>query len=123
MIYHARDSHYTIIQLANLQFTFSLFSAFDLILIPSPKVYVYCRTPLKSVHKFIAFFRSKPNFSARESATQKITIHFEYLWNDEFVIEKELRHCTVRMKKLGNFNPIPFDQYRISGLVYHIFFL
>ena len=39
-----------------------------------------------------------------------------------FVIETELRHCTVRVKKLGNFNPTPIDQYRISGLVYHIYF-
>ena len=84
---------------------------------------MYCRTPQKSVHKFIAFFRLKPNFSVKESETQKLTIHFECLWNDEFVIETELRHCTVRVTKLGNFNPTPFDQYRISGLVYHIFFL
>ena len=52
----------------------------------------------------------KPNFSVKESVTQKITIHFECLWNGEFAIETELRHCTVRVtKKLSNFNPTPFD--------------
>ena len=59
----------------------------------------------------------------KESVTQKITIHFECLWNDEFLTETELRHCTVKVKKLGNFNPTPFDQYPVSGLVYHTFFL
>ena len=45
--------------------------AFSLISITSTKIYVYCQNDAKSVRGFNAFFRSKPNFSMKESVTQE----------------------------------------------------